>query len=230
MESLLQIVVLLAFVRFACRATFFRSVWGIVAFALLVALLSFLSYPIVIEQSGDFYATLLRDATLVGNVAVLITLEAVVGMLFSIGLLRTLFKEDRKTRLSNLKYLPEILIAGAVLYAQQQVFYQFPGYDFRITAICTAFAFAILLGCVALLMRWALPEQSNRYELNFLINLFLLVVGILLNAGLSNYNTGNYTSNIGWKSAIVFLLIIAMFFLLGLVLYRVKLNLKKKNR
>lgn len=224
MESLLQIVVLLAFVRFACRATFFRSVWGIVVFALLVALLSFLSYPIVIEQSGDFYTTLLRDATLVGNVAVLITLEAIVGMLLSIGLLRTLFKEDKKTRLHSLKFLPEILIAGAVLYAQQQVFYQFPGYDFRITAICTAFAFAVLLGGSALIMRFVLQEQGYRYELNFLINLFLLVIGVLLNAGLSNHNTGNYASNVEWKSTIVFLLIIAIFFLLGLVLYQVKLK------
>lgn len=230
MESLLQIVVLLAFVRFSCRATFFRSIWGIIAFAITVAVISFLCYPIVIEQSGDFYSTLLADATLVGNVAVLITLESIAGMLLSIGLLQTLFQNKRKTQLQKLRFLPEILIIGAVLYAEQQMFYLFPGYDFKITAILTAFAFAGIVGGFAFLMRWALPEQGSRYELNFLINLLLLVVAILLNAGLSSYNTGNYQSNVEWQSAVVFLAVIAILFALGFGLYRLKLKNKKLNK
>ncbi len=222
MESLLQIVVVLAFVRFACRASFFRKGWSIIIFAAIVALLSFLCYPIVIEQSGNFYTTLLKDATLVGNVAVLITLEAVGGMLLSIGLLNTLFVRKDKSKLHYLKYLPEILILGGVLYAEQQVFYVFPGLDFRLTASLTAGLFSAAVGLLAYIMRWVLPEKGERYELNFLLNVFLLIIAILLNAGLSSYNTGSYESEVEWLSTFVFVGMIVLFLLIGLVLYRLK--------
>ncbi len=227
MESLLQIIVLLAFVRFACRATFFRSLKGIGVFALLVAVVSFICYPIVIEQSGDFYTTLLRDATLVGNVAVLITLEAIAGMLLSIGLLNTLFRGKKKSRLTLLRYLPEMLIIGAILYAEQQMFYAFPGFSFRLTATITAVIFALAIGGLAFLMGWALPENSGRYELNFLINVFLLCVAILLNAGLSSYNTGSYQSDVQWLSMTIFFGIIGLLVALGFGLYQLKLKNQK---
>ncbi len=227
MESLLQIIVLLAFVRFACRATFFRSLKGIGVFALLVAIVSFICYPIVIEQSGDFYTTLLKDATLVGNVAVLITLEAIAGMLLSIGLLNTLFRGKKKSRLTWLRFLPEVLIIGAILYAEQQMFYAFPGLDFKLTAAITAGVFALGVAGLAFLIQWALPENSGRYELNFLINVFLLCVAILLNAGLSSYNTGSYQSDVQWLSMVVFLGVIGGLVALGFGLYQLKLKNQK---
>lgn len=230
MESILQIIVLLAFVRFACRATFFRSIWSVLVFALLVAALSFLSYPVVIEQAGDFYTTLLSDPTLVGNVAVLITLEALLGMLLSMGLLHTLLAKKKNAHFHLLRYVPELLILGAVLYAEQQMFYALPGYNFRLTATLTSATFAAAIGLLTFFMRKALPERSNRYELNFLINTFLLLLAVFLNAGLSPYNTGNYDSNLDWKSSIAFFLITFVFFTLGFVLLQLKLKNKKLKK
>ncbi|MBS9768652.1 MAG: hypothetical protein KGV44_14095 [Flavobacteriaceae bacterium] len=230
MESLLQIIVLFAFVRFSCRATFFRSLKGIGVFALVVAVVSFACYPIVIEQSGDFYTTLLKDKTLVGNVAVLITLEAIAGMLLSIGLLNTLFVGKKKSRLKWLQFLPEVLIIGAILYAEQQMFYAFPGLDFGLTAGITAGIFALGVGFLAVLIDWAVPENSGRYELNFLVNVFLFCVAILLNAGLSSYNTGSYQSDVQWLSMAVFLAVIVLLVALGFGLYRLKLKNKKTKK
>lgn len=226
MEILLQIAVLLAFLRFVCRATFFHSKWGVAVFALLVALVSFISYPLVIEQSGDFYKTLLADRVLVGNVAVVLTLEAIAGMLLSIGLLNTLFVK-KKGKLYLLKYLPEVLILGAVLYAEQQLFYAFPGYDFRLTASLIAGGLALLVGGGIFFIRWALPDLGGRYELNFLINVFLLVIAILMNAGLSSYNTASYQSEIEWQSTLSFLGLILLFVTIGWLLFQFKLKNKK---
>lgn len=218
---------MLAFARFSCRAIFFRSMWSIFIFALLTGLLSFLFYPIVIEQSGNFYTTLLSDSKLVSNIAVLISFEAIIGILLSVGLLSTLFKKGKKTKFYYLKYLPELLIAGAVLYAEQQMFYALPGYDFRFTASLTAVVFASVIGCISYIMHRALPEISSRYELNFLINMLLLIVAVMLNAGLTHYSTGNYHIEIAWKNTAVFLGLIVLLVITGFILHQIKLRNKK---
>lgn len=227
MESLLQIIVLLAFVRCACRASFFRSSWSVRIFALLVTMLSFAFYPIVIEQSGDFYTKMLSDANLVGNIAVLITLEAIIGMLLSIGLLNTLFKKKENSKLHWLKYLPDFLIIAAIPYAEQQMFYALPGYDFKVTAIISALVFSGVVVILTLAIRSALEEIGGRYEFNFLINVFLLLVAILLNAGLSSYNTGSYQSGVEWQSTVAFIGLILLFVVLGFALYQLKIKNKK---
>ncbi len=230
MESILQIIVLLAFMRFACKASAFRSIWAVFLFSAMAAVLSFACYPLVIEQSGNFYETLLSDRQLVGDIAVLITLEAILGMLFSIGLLDTLVIKKKVTKLRYLKYFPELLIIGAVLYAEQQMFYIFPGYDFRLTAALSAGIFALAVGASALFIRWILPELGGRYELNFLINIFLLFAAVLLNAGLSSYNTGNYQSNVQWLSLLIFLLLIAFFVVIGFGWYHLKTKYRNNKK
>lgn len=228
MEILFQILLLIAVLKFSCKATFLESLWGIWIYAFSAAVLAFVIYPIVIRQPGNFYIAILSSPAFVSDIAIVVTIEAIVGMLVSIGMLKNMFTPQRN--LSRwLKILPGVLIFGAVFYIEQRTFYLFAGYDFKFTALVISLGLLLLIFSVATLIKILLPERTLRYEFKFLLNILLLVGGVVLNAGDSFYNTSQH-SGVEWMAIIAFLALVFVVGCLGFVLHRLAYKNKKLKK
>lgn len=226
METLFQLILIISVLKFTCKATFFESLWGILGYAVFVGIIAFAIYPIVIRQSGDFYLTMLTDQALVSDVAIIITVEAIVGLLVSIGMLKELFS-PKKSIARWLKIVPGLLIVGAVFYAEQRMFYIFAGETFiKIASLTAIVVFGVVFG-VALAIKYILPQPTMRYELKFLTNIMLLIAGVLLNSGVSSYNIAAYQVAFDWVKMLVFLCILLGIGGLGFALYHFAFRNKK---
>lgn len=228
METLFQILLFIAVLKFSCKATFGENLWGIWMYAFSASVLAFAIYPIVIRQSGNFYITMLSSPAFVSDIAVVITLEAIIGMLVSIDMLKNMFTPQRN--LSKwLKILPGVLIFGAVFYIEQRIFYLFAGYDFKFTALVISLGLLLLIFSVATLIKISLPERTLRYEFKFLLNILLLVGGIVLNAGDSFYSTSQHYG-VEWMPIIAFLALVFAVGCLGFLLHRLAYKNKKLKK
>lgn len=229
METLFQLILIISVLKFTCKATFFENLWGILGYALLVGIIAFAIYPIVIRQSGDFHLTMLTDRKLVSDMAIIITIEAIIGLLVSMGMLKNIFSK-KKTIARWLKIIPGVLIIGAIFYAEQRMFYILAGQSFLKIAFLTAIgSFLVVIG-VSLMIKYILPQPTMRYELKFLTNSLLLIAGVLLNAGVSPYNTASYRMDFDWVKMLVFLGGIFAIALLGFALYHFAFRNKKLQK
>ena len=228
MELIFQIIVMLAVVKFCLEAGFFQHWFGAVSFALFVAILSMLFYPRIINTNSNAFEELLSSKTHISNIAVLITLEAISGMLISMGMLGNLFSHKKQRGVKVLKLIPGILIIGAVFYIELELFRNLGGMEFIwITCICAALFFGVTMA-LSFAIKWLLPEQSARYELKFLTNLVLLFLSIILNAGLADYNASNYQANPEFTKLAVFAAIAVVGFVLGIFYYKYRYIFRKK--
>lgn len=226
METLFQLILIISVLKFTCKATFFENLWGILGYALLVGIIAFAIYPIVIRQSGDLYLTMLTDRKLVSNMAIIVTVEAIIGLLVSMGMLKNIFSK-KKTIGRWLKIIPGVLIIGAIFYVEQRMFYILAGESFVKIAFLTAIGLFLVIVLISLMMRYILPQPTMRYELKFLTNIMLLITGVLLNAGVSPYNTASYRMDFDWVKMLVFLGVIFGVALLGFALYQLGIKNKK---
>lgn len=226
MELLFQLILVVVVLKYTCKASFFENIWGIVGYALMVAIVAFIIYPIVIEQPGDFYKKILSSRVFVSDIAIVITIEAVVGILISISMLKNVFT-PHKTYSRWLKILPGVLIVGVIFYSEQYIFYTFTGYSFMLVALFTSLGGLLLVLLLSLSIRFLFPERAVRYELKFLLNILLLIGGILLSAGVSPYSTASYKSDFEWEKMLAFCGIVLLFTFVGFAIYR--LALRNKN-
>jgi len=230
MELLFQIIIILAVIKYCLKAGFFNHWGGIAAYALFVSVLAVAFYPFIIKTNSNVFEELLADKKSISNVAVLITIEAISGMLISIGMLGNLFSRKKQKWIKVLKLTPGILIAGAVYYIELTVFRSFAGVNFAWLAII--FAGVFLTGTLLLtyLIKNLLPDNGTRFELKFLTNVVLLLLSVFLNAGLADYNTGNYRANPEFMKLGVFTAIAATGFILGFILFKNKNIFRRKRR
>ena len=222
MESILQVILILSVIKFACKATFYKSYSGVLLFAGLAGIFAFLIHPIVIKQNGDIYTVLLSESRRVTNLALLITLEAISGILISIGMLQNLFVPKKRIWIKFLKLTPGVLIAGAIFYIELKIFYLFPGLNFKLTALITSLVLIEIILILSVLIKYFLSQESIRYEFKFLINAILLILAVIINAGLANYNQSSYKVEASLIKLLVFLLVVIAFGSLGYFLNKIK--------
>lgn len=228
MELLFQILLVLGIVKYCCKAGFFSSWKGIASYALFAGLVAILFYPIIIKMDTNTVSKLLGNKTAVSNIVVLVTFEAISGMMISIGMLHNLFETKKHKWTRILKLTPGILIVGIIFYIELTMFKSMAGMDFLLVASLTSLLLIVGVSTISLALKHFLPTIALRYELKFLINLLLLVFAILLNAGLASYNSSNYSADMEYAKLFVFTGVVLFGFLFGLVLYKNKFYLRKK--
>jgi hypothetical protein len=172
METLFQLILVLALLKYAVKAGFFKGWRGPVIYSLIAGLIAFIFYPVIIKLESTFFEKVLSNPQQVANLAVLITLEALGGILISIGMVKTL------------RIVPGILIVGAVFYIELKVFSSITGQPFLRLAILTAFFLAAGIFLLSRGIKKAMPGLEDRYELKFLSNVLLLILAVVLNAGI----------------------------------------------
>ena len=168
----------------------------------------------------------------VTDLAIVVTAEAISGIMVSIAVLQSFVDTKRKKWAAVLKLSPGIIITGAIFYVELKAFYFFPGVSFWLTALVISAGLFLLVGIISVAIKFILPEESMRNELKFFINIALLFVAVVLNAGLADYNRGNYHSEIVLSGLLVFLLLIAILGAAGYIIQKTKNRgkLKKLHR
>jgi hypothetical protein len=227
MEIVFQFILVAGVLKYSSKATFFDGYRGIWLYSLIGGAIAMASYPIILHTDSDFFAKLMSDKGSVSNIAVVITIEAIAGMFISIGMLHNLFAAKTNKWISVLKLIPGVLIIGIVFYTELMLFRAMAGISFHWIAITASISVMMATALLSLMLKYVLPDISTRYEMKFLLNLLLLILAVLLNASLADYNTGHYRANTGYTKLLVFVGLAIAGFLVGWLLYRYKRTIHK---
>lgn len=222
MESILQIICILSILKFSYKATFYRKYWGILVFSALSGIFAYIIHPFVIENNIQLFSGILSDKEKVTNLALVITAEAISGIMISIGMLQNLIKTKTSAWFKLLKLSPGLIIAGAVFYIELKSFYFFSGISFWATALIISAAISLSVAIISYLIKLLLPANNMRYELKFIINVILLIVAVIMNAGLAAYNQSSYNAEPGLLKLFVMLILVAAIASIGFFIQKMK--------
>lgn len=224
MELYIQIILVLAMMKFCLKAAMSSRLWVILCYALGASLFSLSMYPIVIEQPLTMVSDLLLNKKIVTDIAVLTSIEAISGIFISILLLDNYFTEraKRKRYLKVLKVIPGVIFMFGVAYFQLQFFKIRVGADFLTTALLYSSILFISITITALLLQKVVKAESMKLELKILLNMGILVIGLLVNSTIADYNLSYAETAIEWTAMITMLLICSLMVSLGYLLSKLK--------
>lgn len=233
MELYIQIIFVLALAKYCLKAAMTGSFRVMACYAAFAALLSLAIYPIVIRQPVTAISNLLADHSLVTDGAVLTTLEATLGIFVSIFLLNNYFKpkEQRRKSVFALKVVPGVIWIAAVAYFELLFFKSRVGYGFGATAaVYAAILFAGVLlaaGATHLLVR----RESMKLELKIMFNMGILLIGLLVNASIADYNISDASTPVEWGALAALAAGVTLLFMAGYFLSKINFSklFKKHN-
>ncbi|TKG90396.1 hypothetical protein EYV94_23615 [Puteibacter caeruleilacunae] len=229
MEHILQIIVFLTLIKYCTKAGLFEHRMGMVAYALFVGVVAVVLFPYVLKTNSDIFQQLLSRKNDISNIAVLITIEAISGMLISIGMLGDLFSGKKRRQQKIVMLTPGVMIVGAVFFLELELMRYLAGADFVMVRIVCAAALIVGVYLFSWILRKVLRDREIRFELKFLTNLLLLFLAIVLNAGIADYNQSNYQAKPELTKMLVFMAIVAGGFIIGYILF-IKRKIFKKRR
>jgi hypothetical protein len=181
MTYILYILAALIFTNAVIKLSFWRwwqqALFGLACGAFVVAI-----YPSAIGQSKTQIAAYLSDRSMMQDMAVLLTVEAVVCLMFCFTAMRALYGAGRsrwKRRL--LEAYPCLMLFPALFYVLTELVFSMPGTAFESIAYGWAATVALALPALSRLAALILPEKELRLELHFLFSLMICVLGLLTN-------------------------------------------------
>lgn len=231
MDGLLQLIFILAFLKVCLSPAFLKKFYGTFIYALCAGLFAYAVYPLVIRQRADSFTAILADKGLVADFAVLVTVEAVLGIMICIYLLDNYFKpkEKRKKSVFVLKLIPGPLFFIGIFYFEIMFFQEFPGVAFGTTALLYSLLIFSVTTVMSLILRYVMSGESLKLEAKILFNMAVLMVGLLLNSSISAYNvahSSDYTEIAPTLSMIGLILLLSV---VGYAMYLIKIKTKFKK-
>lgn len=230
METLVQLIFLIALAKFCLKAALSGSLWRIVGYAAAAATVALAIYPVVIEQPLTIVTQMLADKTAVANMALITTAEAIAGIFISIYLLDNYFKPKTKRSKSAfiLKITPGVVVFGAIAYFELLFFKLRAGDDFLVTAsLYAALLFAAIL-TIGLIAKYAIGSESLKLEVKVILNMAILVVGLLISSSVADYNISHAQATIEWGA--LGTLIVGAAALIAIGIWFQKINILKQKQ
>lgn len=222
MEIYVQVIFILAFMKYSLKAALSGSLAGISLYALFPALLSLLVYPVVIRQPGTLLQDFLSNVSFLSDGALVTTVEAVAGIFVSVFLLDNYFMPESKRRRSIflLKIIPGAMFFFALGYFELLFFREMAGTDFLVTALIFALIAAVAVFAFSLLIFFAVPAESVKLEMKILLNIGILIGGLLVNSSVADYNVSNSASETDWNALLAVSALFLISAVTGYALYR----------
>ncbi len=225
METLVLVMMILVCFSFVLKQTF-HGVKEIMVIAVLIAFFVGLSWPFAIEQSKTQIAAWIADQKLMLDMAVLLSVDVALTMLFCVHHVDLKTSEHVSRRkwmfYIALKYFPGLLVFPVLFSLLVMMIFMLPGMSFQVVAWTLAVALLVLVPALTYGIRWLLPERPIRLELLFLVEVLLGLMGIV---GTVNGNTAVAGINsVDLKSLLGVVGIVIVGMALGLCYYRVKMQ------
>lgn len=229
METLVQLIFIIVLTKYILTAAQSGSLWRLVGYAAVAAVVALALYPVVIEQPMTIIAELLTSRTAVSNIALLTTAEAIAGILVSVYLLDNYFKpKAKRTKMAYmLKILPGVLVFAAIAYFELLFFKIRVGGDFLVTAALYAALLFVVIFAIGTVTKYALTAESLRLEVKVILNMTILIVGLLVSSSVADYNISHAQTTIEWEALISLIIGSVALIALGILLPNIKLIKKQ---
>ena len=223
MESVVLVMMIVVCFNYILKQTW-RKPWFVALSAAVCGLFVGLMWPWAIEQSKNRIAGWLADASLMLDLAVVLTLEVALQIAFCIvaAHIHTAgrVKPSVVWAYRLLRWFPGLLIFPVLFSVLVAAIFALPGVSFPLTAwsLAAVVAVAIPLG------RWALkrllPEKEIRLEVLFLSNALIAVLGVIATVNGRTAVAGN--TPVDWEALGGVTALVAAGLLLGTAAFRMK--------
>lgn len=231
MEIYIQLIFVLAIAKYCLKAALTGRFWTIILYGVIAAIIGIAIYPIVIEQPVNIIPTILLDHALVANGAVITTIEAISGIFVSVFLLDNYFmhKKSRKKSMFILKVVPGLLSILAIAYFELMFFKMRVGDDFMQTAILYCVIVFTTIVAMSTAFRYLLKAENLKLELKVLLNTGILIIGLLVNATIADYNLSQADIEIEWKAMAALAGVVTILFFAGIYISKINIKSLYKN-
>ena len=227
MEYIILILILFIFINTVLKISYWKW-WQAAIFGLICAGFILLVYPYAIVQSKTQLAGYLNNATIMQDIAVLVTFESVIYLAFCFSAMRELYGRKPKPWLKVLNWYPGLLIFPALFYVLLTLIFNLSGTDFSTIAYLMAGAVLVLFPLLSVGIKWLLPEKELRLEVQFLVSLFVAVIGLICTVN-GNVTYAAVDEPLDIKALLLALGIFFLFFIIGYYWNKYRWKIKKKN-
>lgn len=231
MDTVVFGMMLLVCFNYILKQTY-RKIYFVAFSAAVCALFVGLMWPYAIEQSKSQISDWLENASLMLDIAVILTLEVLLQMAFCIlaANIQTSGKVKPRTLwiYRFLRWFPGVLIFPVLFSVLVAIIFALPGVSFSLVAWSLAGVILFMIPVGSWFLRWILPEKEIRLEILFLSNALIALLGIIATVNGQTAVAG--ISQVDWMALMGVGLLLIVGFLGGIVLYRIKFKRIIKNR
>lgn len=228
METLVLILFILSFLLTGIQLSFMPKKLMVGMCLLVSGLFTFAMHSRAIEQSYDSFMRQLEDTSLVTDFVVVLVIEAILGLLLAIFMIRKHYGEPVRKFFRNAVYFPGIIVFPALFYAMSLVYLNTTSFSFTSIAIVLSFVFPLILLGIRFLVKKLIPEFELRAELKFILHIIQLLGGIILSIQYLKLPVSQQhnTSALPVNNLIVMILITLGIIGLGILKHRLMLRLQ----
>lgn len=228
MELIIQILMLFIAINGLLKLSFWKP-WQAAAFGLVCAAFLLWAQQYAITQSKTQLQDYLQNGKVMQNMAVLITIESVVGFAYCFIALRTINGEKTKKWLRWLRWYPGLLLFPVLFYLLTQTIYAMPGRSFSTISYALAGAVFVAVPLLSALFKRMLPEEELRLEVYFLVTLFVSLIGLITTVDDVVVYAKSETP-LHAKALIVSAALFVILFLMGVLWDKIRWKIFKKKR
>lgn len=231
METLIQLILTVALCKYCLKAALTGSYKLMVAYAAFMAIIAFALYPIIIQQPTTIITDILASKEIVENIALLTSLEAIIGISSSIYLINNYFKPkaERTKAAIFFKVVPGLLSIIGITYYELLFFKTRVGYDFVDTAIIYAIIVAAAILLISSIIKNTLRGESIKLEIKVIFNITILITGLLISSSVADYSISHAQTTIEWEALIAATTASILLITFGYYSFKNNLNSKIKE-
>lgn len=178
MEIIINILLISVFINTILKISFWDFKFQLIV-GVLVGGFVLLTYDIATEQSKTQIDQWLENSDILGNMAVLITIEAMLYMSFCFLSLKDIYEKQKGWVFIILRLYSGVLIFPVSLYIFTQSVFYFTGVDFFSLAMIMSFIMALLVVGFSFGVKKLLPEREMRLEMLFIVSLIVTTLGLI---------------------------------------------------
>lgn len=177
MEQVLQIIMLIILLGFIIRISLWH--WtAVAAIALVYGLLALLMVPYAAAQSKTQLHELLQNPTLMLNISLWISIEAVLAIGYCFSAIHP-NPTRRPWVVALLQWYPSLIVLPILLYILTQAIFSLTGMAFSAIGHWVAISTALGIVGLALGIQALIPERTLRLEVLFMCWTLALLLGVV---------------------------------------------------
>lgn len=228
MDIIITILILFILINTLLKLSFWKFRQVLIVSG-LAGIFLYLVYPFAILQSQTEVKGFLQNSEILGNIAVLVTVESAVCICFCFTALLKYIKGKESKWTSVLKWYPGLLIFPVLFYLLTQSFFVFTGVDFQFIAVVFSVVAVVLIPVLSYGIRFLIPEMDLRLEIHFLMSLFVAVLGLIATTNGKIVYVAE-SEGIDFQKLIFTFVLFAVLFVGGFLLKRLQWRIFRKKQ
>nr|WP_321453905.1 hypothetical protein [uncultured Carboxylicivirga sp.] len=227
METIIIILFVLAILVFGIQLSFFLKPGLLFTWLFIIGLFSWIMHIVAIEQSYDLFQNRLENNELMIDFVVLLVIDALLGALLAIYMIRNHYGERVKRIFKFSIYFPGLIVFPALFYFESLIYLNILGIDFKMMAIVIAVTFFVALGGIQFLFRNGIPEIELRIEMKFFMHIFQLMGAIILSIKYLGLPVANSPQQPFFSFEYTYLILaVVVLIAIGILWQRIQINRK----